>query len=265
MLWVGAGWGLPEEFITDKPVLPFKGHAIEARIYAEDPLRGYLPSTGSLLPYVEPPSTFSGTTTLDEEYCRMDSGVADGHVVTPFYDPMLSKTVYYAPDRARAIEGLATALDQYVIEGVQHNARLVNGVLRNADFMAGKTPTSFLDTHYPDGFHGVELTPTQEEELAVASAMIQSHKHSLEASESVMVQLGGMFGKAFRVAIQGNTATVQFISKNPDESDGPARAVSIDAVDDSGSTLDYQPRKYLAKVNLDGKPRFVQVRSWLAN
>lgn len=189
----------------------------------------------------------------------MDSGVANGHIVSPFYDPMLSKTIYYAPDRPRAVLGLATALDQYVIEGVQHNARLVNGVLRNADFMAGKTPTSFLDTHYPDGFHGVELTTTQEQELAISSAMIQAHKHADEAVDSVVVQLGGMFGKAYRVAIDGNTATVQYISKNPDENDGPVRAVSIDAVDESGSTLDYQPRKCLAKVNLDGESRFIQV------
>lgn len=259
MLWVGAGWGLPEEFITDQPTLPYKGHGIEARIYAEDPLRGFLPSTGPLTPYMEPPSTFTGTTTLDKEYCRMDSGVASGHVVTPYYDPMLSKAIYYAQDRPTAIEGLARSLDQYIIEGVEHNARLVNGVLRNKDFIDGKTPTSFLDTHYPDGFHGVELTTAQEEELAVASAMIQAHKHKQEASDTVVVQLGGMFGKPFRVNITGNTATVQGISRNPNEDEGPVRSISLDAVNNSGSVLDYQPRRYLAEVNLDGNPRFVQV------
>ena len=264
MLWVGAGWGLPEEFYSDEPILPYKGHAVEARIYAEDPLRGFLPSTGPLRPYVEPPNGFAGITTSDApEYIRMDSGVANGHVVTPYYDPMLSKAIVYARTRAEAVEGLATALDQYVIEGVQHNARLVNAVLRHPEFQAGNTPTSFLETHFPDGFHGVQLTGAQEEELAIATAMIQAHKQGGPASsgDSVMVQLGGMFGKGFKVTLGDGTAEVQYITKTPEEeSDGASRTVTLNAVLESGSLLDYQPRKYIAKVSLDGRPRFIQVR-----
>ena len=263
MLWVGAGWGLPEEFQTTEAMLPYKGHAVEARIYAEDPLRGFLPSTGPLRPYIEPPagpvSVAPGTT----PYIRMDSGVANGHVVTPYYDPMLSKAIYYAPDRAQAVEGLATALDQYVIEGVQHNARLVNAVLRHPEFQAGNTPTSFLETHYPEGFHGVDLTTAQEEELAVAVAMIQSHKKNQKSAspETVMVQLGGLFGKAFQVTLGVEAANVQFITKNPEEEDdGSSRTVFLNAINEAGSTLEYQPRKYLARVSLDGASRYIQVR-----
>lgn len=267
MLWVGAGWGLPEEFQTDEPILPYKGHAVEARIYAEDPLRGFLPSTGPLRPYVEPPNEMPGTTSTLDKYIRMESGVANGHVVTPYYDPMLSKVIVYAPDRAQAVEGLATALDQYVIEGVQHNARLVNAVLRHPAFQAGETPTSFLETHYPEGFSGVELTQPQQEELAVAAAMIQSHKMPSKGTTTVMVQLGGMFGKAFMVTLGEEAANVQYITKTPEEEDdGLSRTVMLDAVKgEDGSTLDYQPRRNLAQVSLDGRPRFVQVRkeSWL--
>jgi propionyl-CoA carboxylase alpha chain len=280
MLWIGAGWGLPEEFVTTESVLPYKGHAIEARIYAEDPLRGFLPSTGPLRPYVEPTDTFKSNPTASE-YMRMDSGVANGHVVTPYYDPMLSKTVYYAPDRPRAVEGLATALDQYVIEGVQHNARLVNAVLRHPVFMAGDTPTSFLKTQYPDGFHGVQLTSKQEEEMAVAVAMIESFKAKQiaewkdEAShlwtppssrskenvpKTVIVQLGGMFNsKAFKVTLGEDTATVQFVTKKPgEESNGATRTIALNALA-NGAKVDYQPRKYLAQVSLDAVPRYIQV------
>lgn len=268
MLWIGAGWGLPEEFQTTEPILPYKGHAVEARIYAEDPLRGFLPSTGPLRPYVEPPSGMTGTTTTTtmEEYIRMDSGVANGHVVTPYYDPMLSKAIVYAPDRPQAVEGLATALDQYVIEGVQHNAKLVNAVLRHPAFQAGETPTSFLETHYPEGFQGVELTKPQEEELAVAVAMIQAHKTSSTKPTTVMVQLGGMFGRAFMVTLGKEAANVQYITKTPEEEDdGISRTVMLDAITEvDGSTVDYQPQRHLAKVSLDGSPRFVQVsRSFL--
>jgi propionyl-CoA carboxylase alpha chain len=77
MLWVGAGWGLPEELQSHTSgIMPFQGHAIEARIYAEDPLRGFLPSTGSLTQYVEP----SMEDNTPESYIRIDSGVEPGHV-----------------------------------------------------------------------------------------------------------------------------------------------------------------------------------------
>lgn len=262
MLWVGAGWGLPEEFITEEDMLPYKGHAVEARIYAEDPLRGFLPSTGPLRPYIEPPVGPINLTNGDAEYIRMDSGVANGHNVSAFYDPMLSKAVYYATDRAQAVEGLATALDQYVIEGVHHNARLVNAVLRHPEFQAGNTPTSFLEAHYPEGFQGVDLTTIQEEELAVAVLMIQSHKspHQSASPKTVVVQLRGLFGKAFKVTLGVEAANVQFISKNlEEEDDGTSRTVFLRAIDDTGATLDYQPRKYLARVALDGVSRFIQV------
>lgn len=168
MLWVGAGRGLPPELQIETTLMPHKGHAVEARIYAEDPLRGYLPSTGPLVQYKEPES---GTPGVDESYLRMDSGVIEGHVVSPFYDPMLSKIIAFAPTRLEAINKLADGLDQYVIEGVQHNARLCNAVLRHPAFQAGHTPTSFLSRHIPV-FKGVQLTASQEEELAVAVALI---------------------------------------------------------------------------------------------
>jgi propionyl-CoA carboxylase alpha chain len=75
MLWVGAKMGLPPEFQIEGTLMPYKGHAIEARIYAEDPIRGYLPSTGPLVPYKEPLATGKG-----ESYLRLDSGVIEGHV-----------------------------------------------------------------------------------------------------------------------------------------------------------------------------------------
>ncbi|EEC43566.1 carboxylase propionyl-coa carboxylase [Phaeodactylum tricornutum CCAP 1055/1] len=168
MLYVGAGWPLPDEFQRDGIIMPHKGHAVEARIYAEDPLRGFLPSTGPLSPYVEP----SSAQNTPESYVRVESGVATGHLVSPYYDPMLSKVIYYDQTRAGAIAGLSQALDEYVIESVQHNARLVQSVLREPEFLKGNTPTSFLPTHYPDGFKGVKLGTSDLQELAAAAAVI---------------------------------------------------------------------------------------------
>jgi len=135
----------------------------------------------------------------------MDSGVIEGHVVSPFYDPMLSKVISYAPTRQEAIDILADGLDNYVIEGVQHNARLVNAVLRHPAFQAGETPTSFLTTHMSD-FNGVKLSDAEAEEMAVAVGLICLTRESylerppvVPAFSPVIVRLGGMFGSAFEV------------------------------------------------------------------
>lgn len=261
MLWVGAGWGLPEELQPyTEGIVPHKGHAIEARIYAEDPLRGFLPSTGPLVKYSEP----TVGDPKSEAYVRVDSGVRMGHVVSPHYDPMLSKVVSYAPDRAAAIQGLNNALDEYVIEGVQHNARLVQEVLRHPKFQEGETPTSFLPTHYPDGFVGVQLKPNEEEEYAVAAAMIDALRRDWldkpplagnNTEDIVMVRMGGMFGPAtYRVNmdLENGTADVVLVDKEGKPA-APERKIDLDPM------IDYDPTTFLAKVRLDGMTCRVQV------
>ena len=251
MLWVGAGRGLPPELQIEGTLMPHKGHAVEARIYAEDPLRGYLPSTGPLVKYREPEN---GTPGDDGSYIRMDCGVIEGHVVSPFYDPMLSKIIAYAPTRIEAIKKLADGLDQYVIEGVQHNARLCNAVLRHPAFQAGNTPTSFLPRHIPE-FKGVQLTDRQEEELAVSVALIgltrESHLQRppvAPAFSTVVVRLGGMFGDAFEVSF-GEMAQVKKLSG---EEPGTERQMKLES-------LKYDPERYQARISIDGEPRTIQV------
>lgn len=255
MLWVGAGMGLPPEFQIEGTLMPHKGHAIEARIYAEDPLRGYLPSTGPLTQYKEPEASSIG-----ESYLRMDSGVAEGHIVSPFYDPMLSKVIAYAPTREQAIDKLATGLDQYVIEGVQHNARLCNAVLRHPAFRQGETPTSFLPQHFPD-FDGVQLSNREEEELAVAIALIGAKRRSyLErppitpVSSPIIVRLGGMFGDAFEVTLGDDSEAM--VTKLSGDGLEEERTLSIDL-------LKYDSFKYQAHISVDGKERTIQVSGHL--
>jgi acetyl/propionyl-CoA carboxylase alpha subunit len=178
---------------------------------------------------------------------------------------MLAKIISYAPTRIEAIDILANGLDEYVIEGVQHNARLVNAVLRHPSFRAGDTPTSFLPRHIPK-FTGVQLTDGQEEDLAVAVALISRTRESyLEQppispkSAPVVVRLGGMFGKAFSVTVDdGSTATVQRLAttdaaSGESVSEGAGRAVAVDR-------LQYDPDHCLARISLDGDDRAVQVR-----
>ena len=127
----------------------------QARVYAEDPFRGFLPSTGPLLTYEEPTTESIG---MDGVTVRCDSGVVEGSDISMFYDPMISKLVTYADTRSKAIEGMTGAINEYIIQGVGHNTPFVASVCRSQHFKDGDTPTSFIDTHYPEGFNGVELT-----------------------------------------------------------------------------------------------------------
>jgi|UPI000581AE7A propionyl-CoA carboxylase alpha chain len=256
MLYVGAGWPLPDEFQRDGIIMPHKGHAVEARIYAEDPLRGFLPSTGPLSPYVEP----SSAQNTPESYVRVESGVATGHLVSPYYDPMLSKVIYYDQTRAGAIAGLSQALDEYVIESVQHNARLVQSVLREPEFLKGNTPTSFLPTHYPDGFKGVKLGTSDLQELAAAAAVISDVRRTHfdrpslggqpNNSEVVVVRLDGLFGSAYKVdwSAVDHTVTVQCLTDKM----LPLRVIQL-------SGFQVFKEQYLCDMTIDGVSRSVQV------
>ena len=286
MLWVGAGWGLPEEMQAQRDgrlIMPWQGHGLEARIYAEDPLRGFLPSTGPLVPYVEPRETFDpvhGNTDPALAYTRIDSGVAPGHVVTPYYDPMIAKVVTYGRDRAACLQEMNQSLDEYVIGtgssgtagGIQHNIRLVRSVLRDQAFQEGDTRTSYLPTHYPDGFQGVVLTSTEKCEFAVAAALLSEAANAIvlqqESSRDddgvIMVRLGGL--------LNGPGYKVQLVDDDEDEEMDPKQAIvqSIGEGEEDDSVQEeqlisvdgpvvYEPQRHLAKVSLNGTWRSIQV------
>jgi 3-methylcrotonyl-CoA carboxylase alpha subunit len=135
-LRVAAGERLPlaQEEITRR------GHAIEARLYAEDAARGFLPSTGRLDHLHFPP---------ESPGFRVETGVAAGDAVTPFYDPMIAKLVAWAPDRPAAIRRLEQALAETEIVGPATNTDFLAAVLRERAFLDGAVDTGFVDQHAP--------------------------------------------------------------------------------------------------------------------
>lgn len=118
------------------------GWSIEARVYAEDCKRGFLPSIGRLTSYKEP----SG------EGVRVDSGTYEGGEVSIYYDPMISKLITWAPTRSAAIEALITALDEYDIDGVTTNKAFLINLLQHPRFHSGDISTNFIAEEYPDGY-----------------------------------------------------------------------------------------------------------------
>ncbi len=140
-LQVAEGTPLP---FTEPP--PMRGHAIEVRLYAEDPAYAWLPSTGTLHRFRVPGVTAEFRPLL-EPGLRLDSGVEDGSVIGVHYDPMLAKLIAWAPSRPEAARLLATTLARTRIHGVVTNRDLLVRVLRNPAFLSGDTDTGFLDRH----------------------------------------------------------------------------------------------------------------------
>ena len=144
----------PTRCTTPWPQGP-QGHAIEARLYAEDPAQGWLPSTGTLHRFEvggSVPAQLDHAVPIDstiqlDSVVRVDSGVEAGSVVGPHYDPMLAKVIVHAPTRAEAGTALAATLARARIHGVTTNRDLLVRILRHPAFVAGETDTGFIDRH----------------------------------------------------------------------------------------------------------------------
>ncbi|MET0273531.1 MAG: biotin/lipoyl-containing protein, partial [Phenylobacterium sp.] len=147
--------------------LKINGWAMESRIYAEDPYRGFLPSIGRLVRY-DPPEEGK----VGDAIVRNDAGVREGDEISMFYDPMISKLSTWAPDRLKAIDAMGRALEDFHIEGLGQNIPFLAAVMDQARFRSGKISTNYIKDEFPDGFHGVPPTEFQRQLMAaVACAM----------------------------------------------------------------------------------------------
>ena len=158
---VAEGDVLPREAMAPS----LNGHAIEARLYAEDPENGYLPVSGALHRFRVPSSPG----------IRVDAGVADGSVVGVHYDSLLAKVVAHAPSRAEAAARLAAALERSHIHGLVTNRDLLVGALRRLEFLEGRTDTHFLDRHPPATLIAPALSADAERQHGVAAALAAAH------------------------------------------------------------------------------------------
>ena len=129
------------------------GWAIEARIYAEDPTRNFLPSIGRLVKYHPPTEQISGGVTV-----RNDTGVGAGGEISIYYDPMIAKLCTYASTRAEAIVAMANALDAFQIEGIRHNIPFLSAIMGNTRWQSGELSTGFIAEEFSGGFVGAPIT-----------------------------------------------------------------------------------------------------------
>ncbi|WP_298919821.1 acetyl/propionyl/methylcrotonyl-CoA carboxylase subunit alpha [uncultured Roseobacter sp.] len=154
-----------EELSITQADVKLNGWAIENRLYAEDPYRGFLPSIGRLTRY-RPPAEVTETTHV----VRNDTGVYEGGEISMYYDPMIAKLCTWAPTRGEAIERMRVALDSFEVEGIGHNLPFLSAVMDHPKFVSGDITTAFITEEYPDGFNGVSLDDVELRRIAAACA-----------------------------------------------------------------------------------------------
>ncbi|MCA3242083.1 MAG: acetyl/propionyl/methylcrotonyl-CoA carboxylase subunit alpha [Rubrivivax sp.] len=184
MIRVAAGEALP----FAQADIPRQGWAIECRINAEDPFRGFLPSTGRLVRFV-PPATTMEAASPERLGVRVDTGVAEGGEIPMYYDSMIAKLIVHGSDRLDAIAKMREALNGFVIRGISSNIPFQAALLAHPLFVSGEFTTGFIAEHYAKGFSAADV-PHADPLLLVALAAFVRRK-ARERSAGISGQLDG--------------------------------------------------------------------------
>jgi propionyl-CoA carboxylase alpha chain len=251
MIRVAAG----EKLSLTQADIKLDGWAVESRVYAEDPTRNFLPSTGRLTRY-RPPAERS----LDGVTVRNDTGVTEGGEISIYYDPMIAKLVTHARTREAAISAQTHALDAFVIDGIRHNIPFLSALMQHPRWRAGRLSTGFIAEEFPDGFHAL---PAEGEIGRTIGAVAAAIDHVLgERKRRISGQLTGRdvtrerrrsvwLGAAelkLDVARQAAGIAVHFVDAKGDV--GPARVL----------TSAWTPGEPVWSGLIDGEAIAVQVR-----
>ena len=233
-----------------------RGWAVESRIYAEDPTRNFLPSTGRLVTYRPPAEGHQDGITV-----RNDTGVFEGGEISLYYDPMIAKLVTHAGVRAEAIAAQARALDEFVIDGIRHNIPFLAALMQHERWQAGRLSTGFIAEEYPDGFTPpAPAGETAHVLIAVAAAIDHiSNERKRQISGQLPTQRPVVFERERTVMLGKSPAEVVI-----DDADG---RLLVRIEDGSGHAhhLDsaWVPGEKVWRGTVDGEPTAVQVRPLL--
>ncbi len=267
MIRVAAG----ERLALSQSDVGISGWALESRIYAEDPGRGFLPSIGRLTRY-RPPAEAAGESSV----VRNDAGVFEGGEISMHYDPMIAKLCTWAPDRAAAVEQMRQALDAFELEGIAHNVPFLSAVMDHPKFVAGDMTTAFIAEEFPDGFDGVELDAATLRRIAAASAAMhrvaeirrsrisgRMDNHARRVGRDWVVSLQGA-SVPVRVKADRGGASVRFGNDQVMRVEGewrPGQRLARLAVDGEGLTLKVESRSQGFRIRYRGADLAVTLRT----
>ena len=195
-----------EKLTVKQSDVKLNGWAMESRIYAEDPYRNFLPSTGRLVSY-RPPE--------ESKHVRVDTGVSEGGEISIYYDPMVAKLCTWAKTRKQAIAHMRDALDHYYIRGISHNIPFLASVMNKKRFVDGKLTTNFITEEYPDGFSDKDLPADDPVPLIAVAALI----HRAYSARAGQIS-GSLKGHEIRLSndwvvdIAGNQRSVEISDAN---------------------------------------------------
>lgn len=244
MIRVAAGEALP---LTQADV-KHQGAALEARLYAEDPARGFFPSSGRLVRYHAPEEGMIGDATL-----RIDTGVHEGDEVSIHYDPMIAKVSIHAPTRLEAIDAMAVALDEFLIGGITHNVAFLSALTHNDRFREGRLSTGFIAEEYPQGFKGRPLDQAATRRFVAAAVAAKLLRTKRAAGISGTLN-GPYLGVAdFAVGVAGEEIAV-------------ANAVLAQGVfsatfngEPYSAGIDWRPGDLMLRLTVDGRAFAIQI------
>ncbi|MCI5140606.1 MAG: acetyl/propionyl/methylcrotonyl-CoA carboxylase subunit alpha [Candidatus Electrothrix sp. ATG1] len=177
MIRVAAGEPLPMQ----QEDIKLKGWAVECRVYAEDPVRDFFPSTGRVTVY-QPPYE-------DMSTVRLDSGIVEGSEISVYYDPMISKLVTWAQDREEAIAAMQEALDEYVIRGVATNMNFLSALLAHPRFQQGDLSTGFIEEEFAHGFRDTDVKVENPDIPVVVAGIV--HRLYMDRAAKISGQMAG--------------------------------------------------------------------------
>jgi propionyl-CoA carboxylase alpha chain len=255
MIRIAAGEALPFE----QGDVTIDGWAIESRLYAEDPMRGFVPSPGRLKLYRPPAAS---------DAVRVDDGVREGDEVTPYYDPLIAKVVTFGATRDEAIAEQSRALDAFDARGIAHNALFLAAIMAEGAFRDGVFDTGFIAATWPDGFHGA--IADEDARLRLIAVAVSLHTGIAARAASVeMTRASGANSAPWSPSVSGGVpqgATVAWTASHDGE-DFAATAVPVAGGFDvrvSGRTIevrgDWIPGAPVFRGAIDGAPATVQVR-----
>ncbi|WP_411352544.1 acetyl-CoA carboxylase biotin carboxylase subunit [Leisingera aquaemixtae] len=254
MIRVAAGGELPMR----QEDVKLTGWAIENRLYAEDPYRGFLPSIGRLTRYRPPQETaagpmlengkWQGDAPAGETAVRNDTGVYEGGEISMYYDPMIAKLCTWAPTREEAIDAMRIALDSFEVEGIGHNLPFLSAVMDHPKFISGDMTTAFIAEEYPEGFEGVELHSDDLRKIAAACAAMH------RVAEIRRTRVSGRMdnherkvGTDWVVSLQGQSFDVVI------DADREGATVNFQGGGSYRVTSDWTPGDQLATVKVNGE------------
>ncbi|SPJ24266.1 acetyl-CoA carboxylase biotin carboxylase subunit [Palleronia abyssalis] len=261
MIRVAAGekLELPQDQVT------LTGWAMESRLYAEDPYRGFLPSIGRLSRYRPPEEVAAGPLAEAGKWheagapegdtaVRNDTGVFEGGEISMYYDPMIAKLCTWAPDRAGAIEGMRLALDRFELEGIGHNLPFLSAVMDHDKFVSGNMTTAFIAEEYPDGFEGAVLPDDQIDRIAAAAAAMN------RVAEIRRTRISGRMDNHERRVGSDWVVTIQDREVEL-TTDADREGATVRFADGRSMrvTSDWQPGQPLAVLNVDREPLVLKV------